>query len=69
MSKFNCSTDFYPLEVEKTLFFFVVFILGDWLENFPPVCGIWQIYSFAKDGVDCNIRGLIRNTFASVFFL
>lgn len=69
MSKFICSADFYLLEVERTLFFFVVFILGDWLENFPPVSGIWQISSFAKNGVDCNIRGLIRNMFARVFFL
>lgn len=67
MSIFNCSADFYLLEVESTLFFFVVFILGDWLENFPLVA-YGRSISFPKIGVDCNFRGLIRNMFASVFF-
>lgn len=66
MSKFNCSTDFYLFEVENTLLRRCIYTQRDWMENFPPVSGIWQICSFAKNGVDCNIRGVISNMFASI---
>lgn len=53
MSKFNCSTDFVFRNSENS--FLRGIYTRDWMENFPPVSGTWQIYSFAKVGVDCNI--------------